>query len=371
MTSIEKDTLFQAVQDSNLAHTVSAIDGDRPLIYVNQAFLDETGYALDEVIGKNCRFLQGEGTDPKAVQRIREALDAFEPIDIELLNYRKDGTPFMNRLKMSPVYDGDGKPVAFMGMQSNITSTIANMRVVQERYKLESLGKLSANISHEIKNAIQPVKLMIESLDDWENMSKEQVRKCIDIAKTNIDIAEHITHDVLRFSRRIETEKEWVDTDQLAEGTLRFIKNIAPNTITIEADISQAEGMNTKLHLNRNEFYQIITNIVGNAVDAMESKGTLQLVWQHITLDTVRAQTLSLSPGMYAHIAFTDSGPGIDEKVMGDMFQPFFSTKPPGEGTGLGLAITRKIMHDHGGRIIAANVPDGGAMISLYLPLKN
>jgi PAS domain S-box-containing protein len=82
---LPKDILIQSIEHSNLAHTISSIDGDMELTYVNQAFLDTTGYTRDEVIGRNCRFLQGAGTDPETVKTIRKSVAEFKSIDISEL----------------------------------------------------------------------------------------------------------------------------------------------------------------------------------------------------------------------------------------------------------------------------------------------
>ena len=94
---------------------------DMPIIYVNNAFTVMTGYAYDEVVGKNCRFLQGADTDSAAAQDIRKAIQAQQPCTVEILNYRKDGTPFWNNLSITPVRDDDGRTTHFIGIQTDIT----------------------------------------------------------------------------------------------------------------------------------------------------------------------------------------------------------------------------------------------------------
>lgn len=94
---------------------------DRPLIYINQGFERMTGYPVAEVMGRNCRFLQGPGTDASAVAEIRAALAECRPCVVEILNYRKDGTTFRNRLSITPVRDGVGAVTHFIGVQSDVT----------------------------------------------------------------------------------------------------------------------------------------------------------------------------------------------------------------------------------------------------------
>ncbi|GHE04719.1 histidine kinase [Defluviimonas sp. 20V17] len=90
---------------------------DNPIVYANRAFHDTTGYPREDVIGRNCRFLQGPGTDPAAVARIHRALEREEEVTVDILNYRSDGTPFWNRLMLAPLRDSDGKVRFFSGVQ--------------------------------------------------------------------------------------------------------------------------------------------------------------------------------------------------------------------------------------------------------------
>ena len=99
-----------------------ARQADNPIIFVNGAFIAMTGYASAEVLGRNCCFLQGTGTDPQTVQQMREAIREGRPFRGVILNYRKDGTPFWNGLKLMPVVDGEGHLKHFVGLQSDITA---------------------------------------------------------------------------------------------------------------------------------------------------------------------------------------------------------------------------------------------------------
>lgn len=93
---------------------------DNPMIFVSDEFEVQTGYSVAEALGRNCRFLQGPDTDPYAVEAIRQALKAETRFTIDILNYRKDGTPFVNRLRIRPIYDGDGRLVYFAGAQNPV-----------------------------------------------------------------------------------------------------------------------------------------------------------------------------------------------------------------------------------------------------------
>ncbi|MBZ8179156.1 PAS domain S-box protein [Oscillatoria salina] len=102
-----------AIADARQAH--------RPIVYCNQAFEEITGYSRAEVIGRNCKFLQGSDTDPIAIEQIRAALKVGGECQVVIKNYKKDGTPFWNELKISPVRDEQGNLTHFVGVQTDIT----------------------------------------------------------------------------------------------------------------------------------------------------------------------------------------------------------------------------------------------------------
>jgi PAS domain S-box-containing protein len=94
---------------------------DRPLVYVNDGFVDLTGYPREEILGRNCRFLQGPDTREEPVAEMRVALDAEQPVTVELLNYRRDGTPFRNRVSLQPLRDERGRLTHWVGFQQDVT----------------------------------------------------------------------------------------------------------------------------------------------------------------------------------------------------------------------------------------------------------
>lgn len=102
---------------------------DNPIVHANPAFEQLTGYTVDEVVGKNCRILHGPGTDSAMVAAIRSALEAGESFTGEILNYRKDGTPFWNRLSVTPLHDDSGMLTHFVGVQQDVTE---RNRLIQE-----------------------------------------------------------------------------------------------------------------------------------------------------------------------------------------------------------------------------------------------
>lgn len=114
---------------------------DNPLIYANAGFERLTGYSVAEVIGRNCRFLQGPATDSATVEALRRAIRERQAITVQLLNYRKDGTPFWNRLSITPVADASGTVTHFIGVQSDVTAEKEARDALEEaNRRLEAAG---------------------------------------------------------------------------------------------------------------------------------------------------------------------------------------------------------------------------------------
>ena len=113
---------------------------DNPIVFANKAFQDLTGYERDEIIGQNCRFLQGPDSDRDAVAKIRDALQAGTDIHIDLLNYRKDGSAFWNELSITPVVNDADQLTYYIGIQKNVTEQVeAQERVKQLEAELADL----------------------------------------------------------------------------------------------------------------------------------------------------------------------------------------------------------------------------------------
>lgn len=159
---------------------------DNPIIFCNEAFQRLTGYERDEIVGHNCRFLQGPATDPGGVERIRNAIREGAPVDVDLLNYRKDGSTFWNALYVSPVRNEAGMIQFYFASQMDVTDrveaqeTIARQKVEIEREvesrtaalndALEAKTLLLHEVDHRVKNNLTMIgsllRLQARTIDD-------------------------------------------------------------------------------------------------------------------------------------------------------------------------------------------------------------
>jgi PAS domain S-box-containing protein len=117
----DHDGLVESIALSPIAMVLTNPNrADNPLEVVNQAFCRLTGYAEGEIVGRNCRFLAGPGTDPAATERLRAAIAERRSVATDILNYRRDGSPFLNAIMITPLYDADGRLAWFLGSQLDL-----------------------------------------------------------------------------------------------------------------------------------------------------------------------------------------------------------------------------------------------------------
>lgn len=147
---VEKDNgLIPQILSSILDECVNGVTladpdiEDSPIIYANKAFERLTGYSQEEIIGRNCRFLQGPDTEQPEKYKIIEAMKKHEPVEVTLRNYRKDGELFFNHLKITPLFDRKGRVIYYLGVQYDITYQVNAKNEIKELTTL--LGAMSGN----------------------------------------------------------------------------------------------------------------------------------------------------------------------------------------------------------------------------------
>ncbi|MGQ7296116.1 SpoIIE family protein phosphatase [Quadrisphaera sp. KR29] len=156
-----------AVLATGLSFTVAdAREPDLPLVWVNPAFTAVTGYSFDQAVGRNCRFLQGPGTDPASTRRMREALSTGRSITEVLLNYRADGTAFWNQVAMSPVVDAAGDVTHYVGIQTDVSGRIAADAERDRALAAEQAARAEAEVANSRLQLLAEVTRQLSEVTD-------------------------------------------------------------------------------------------------------------------------------------------------------------------------------------------------------------
>jgi PAS domain S-box-containing protein len=356
--------LRAAIESSPVNVTISdATKPDRPLMFVNAAFCRTTGYSVEEVIGQNCRFLQGADTDPDTVRTISQALREQREISVQILNYRKDGQPFWNQLAIAPVHADDGALIAFVGVQHDCSEQVDRARQEIKRQRLEALGQLAGGIAHEINNHLQPALAFPELIADILPTESEQEREWLATISEHARHARTIVRDILRFSRAEPAATVTCEIVEVVREALDFVRNMLPGSIEVRRGGALATlGSIGWCKLCPTGLRQVLANLLGNAAHAMQGVGVVRV---DLTM------TASEHGERYACLVVRDSGCGMDETTRNRIFEPFFTTKAVGQGTGLGLSVVYGIIEQWGGRIEVESEVGEGTEFRILLPLES
>jgi PAS domain S-box-containing protein len=358
-----RDRAIQAVTQGILITDPS--QPENPIIYASPGFQNLTGYAVEETVGRNCRFLQGKDTDPAAVAQIRESIHQRRPCTVELLNYRKDGTPFWNELSISPVFNPQGKLTHFVGVQTDVTQRRQFEDQISQAQKMEAIGKLAGGIAHDFNNLLTIINgysyLLLQSIP-VDSPMREQLEEINKAGERSASL----TRQLLAFSRRQVIAPVVLDLNDVVRDTEKMLRRM------IGEDIEMATVLNVQLEpvkADPGQLEQLLLNLAVNARDAMPQGGKLLIKTDNVVLDEEYASSHpGVRPGRYAVLAVKDTGVGMTDEVKQHIFEPFFSTKSPGKGTGLGLSVVHGIVKQSEGHFDVESAPGAGACFKIYLP---
>jgi len=359
-------------------------EADNPIVFANDAFCRFTGYAREEILGRNCRFLQGPESDPATVDRIRAAIKAREPIEIDIRNHAKDGRPFWNRLLVAPVHDANGDLAYFFASQFDVTADRDNLAEANEKLraeaagreqveetlrqsqKMEAVGQLTGGLAHDFNNLLTGITGSLEMLQNRLAQGRlTDLDRYITAAQGAAKRAAALTHRLLAFSRRQTLAPKLTDVNRLVTGMEEMIRSTAGPEIAIEV-VTAGELWNTLIDPNQLE--NALLNLCINARDAMPEGGQLTIETGNKWIDVRAAQDHDLPAGQYVSLCVSDTGTGMTPEVIRRAFDPFFTTKPIGAGTGLGLSMIYGFVRQSGGQARIYSEPGQGTMVCLYLP---
>jgi signal transduction histidine kinase len=230
----------------------------------------------------------------------------------------------------------------------------ASYRRLSHAASLASVGELSSSVVHEMRNPLSSIKMNLRALRE-KVQGDAAYRELADIASNQVERLEHMLSDLLGYGKPLHLELTGVRFGDVARDVVDVMRPEAEKrAVSIRV---QDHLEDTELKTDREQMRRALTNLVANAVQAAKLNGTV-LVTGRIDAQAPERVAISVS----------DDGPGLSEAQMDKLFQPFFTTRDG--GIGLGLANVKKIVDYHGGTVSAENRPEGGAVFTIYLPLK-
>ncbi|HLY77147.1 MAG TPA: ATP-binding protein [Thermoplasmata archaeon] len=336
-------------------HSSNAIEiTDREGLYVdvNPAFERIYGYRREEIVGQSPRLISSPKTPRALFTDMWAALTdpARGGWGGELTNVDRNGRERPVFLEINTLRDAQGEVSYYIGVATDLTELkLLQLQSIRAE-RLASLGQLAAGVAHELNTPLANIMLIAESLQrrapsSWVSSRAEAVIG-------QVDVASQVVAGLLDFGRYHPPITEEVELAPLLEEAVQFVRGKHSDAVEI---VREVDLPGLRAPINRIQILQVLVNLLNNAYDAMNDRGTIRL------------ETKTTPEGV--EIAITDSGPGIPDPVLPHIFEPFFTTKTDGKGTGLGLAICHGIVTGHGGTLSVATSSGQGTTFTIRLPL--
>ena len=310
---------------------------------------------------------------------------------------RKDGSRFWANMVVTALLDDNGKLVGFSAIIRDLTNrkraeeelqilnarlkdrvaeqTAELVRAIGQReelqdqllqaQKMESIGTLAGGIAHDFNNILNLILGYASALErDTGNTAK--LSESIDVIKDTVKRGASLVQQLLSMVRKTDIVFEQVEVTVLLEKLQPLLHETFPKNIEVSLELAAALP---PVMADANQLNQVMLNLCVNARDAMPGGGKLILATGKVKGAELRGRFQDALENEYLSINVTDTGLGIDEATRSRIFEPFFSTKEPGQGTGLGLSVVYGIISNHTGFVDVTSEPGRGSTFRVYLPI--
>ena len=368
-----KNIFFAAVETTRMPMIVTdPSQPDNPIIFANPAFVELTGYSVSELLGQNCRLLQGPETDPDAVAEVRAAVEKQHEIQIELLNYRKDGSTFWNGLFVSPVYNDAGDLIYYFASQLDVSRRRDAEDALRQSQKMEALGQLTGGIAHDFNNLLQVMTGYIDLIQinaSRAEVDPQRIIRSAGLAKDAASRASTLTQQLLAFARKQKLQGRVLNLNavvgRLNETAERTLGGVGLST-NLQHDLWNCRVDPTQLEV-------ALLNILINARDALQDvvQPHVSIETRNVDLDaTAVAGRGQIPVGRYVTVSISDNGSGMPNEIRQHVMDPFFTTKEEGKGSGLGLSMVYGFVKQSGGTVRIYSEEGHGTTVRLYFPVE-
>lgn len=315
---------FETAKDA-----IAVFDSQEKIIAVNPAFEELYGWTSEECIGQILPIYPLENT--LAIKmRTRQVQKGKSYSLLETEDVRKDGSRFHAQITLSPIFDNSEKVVATSMISRDISYQKESEKLIVQTEKLKLAGEIAAGVAHEIRNPMTVISGFIQMMHHDPKHCFPEYTELIqsELERINLIISEFL----VLAKPQAATLKDFSVQKALDDILLLFSSELNMNSITLIKDWEQDFLLNGEEH----HLKQVFINLLKNAVESMDEPGE------------VRVSLKEEENDMFS-ISFEDTGKGISEKDLNEIFEPFYTTKV--SGTGLGLIVSQKIIQEHKGKL--------------------
>gem|GEM_PF-4356497 len=379
VTSLKKLNHILQNNIQNLKITINSI-GDSVIITdelgivmrVNPATLEITEYNISETIGDMIYdIIKIHKDDYKATE-----VDIFSEIkNSDSLILHSQGFHYLitkNGIKSisytsSKIISQKNEILGYVFILKDVTEEMELQNRLRQSQKMEAIGQLAGGISHDFNNILTVVMGNAQLINTYTDIDSEVLELSSQIYETSKK-AKGVINQLLIFSRNDKVRTEPVSIHAVISETVKLISRTLDKRITIETKLESDDS----LVLGDSAMYQnCMLNLFINARDSMADKGKISVTTRNKVIEKNNDNYTNLKEGKYIEVSITDTGKGMDCKTQKQIFNPYFTTKPPGQGTGLGLTMVFGTVERFGGNISVESEINRGTTFRILLPHEN
>ena len=363
----ESESRLRAILVAN-PDPVVVYDAQGCPIFINPAFTGVFGWTFSELDGRQIPFVPDDQKELTG-QKIKELYESGIPVQFETKRLTREGRTLDILISAAIVRDNLGHST---GMVVNLNDITERKRIavqLRQTQKMEAIGTLAGGIAHDFNNLLGAIigytELVQMDLNE-DSPAGQQLNQVLKAAGR----AKNLVGQILTYSRKTERELRPVKITPILKETLQFLRASIPTTIAIRTEF---KSENDVVSADPTQINQILMNLGTNAAHAMEEYGgTFRVALENVWLDREDIPAGSnLHPGYHVRLTVSDDGQGMDKETQSRIFEPYFTTKEPGEGTGLGLSVVHGIVVSIGGDIRLYSEPGLGTTFHIYLPVTS
>ncbi|TKX75506.1 PAS domain S-box protein [Halorubrum sp. GN11_10-6_MGM] len=340
--------LERAIQEASIPIVMAdPHEPDAPLVFVNEAFEELTGYDASEAVGRNCRFLQGPDTDPESVAELREAIENEETLVTEILNYTADGRPFWNRIELTPIYDEDGELLRYLGSQYDVTERRRNREVrrqllatTRDLMDASTPGEIASIVSDAAVEVLEHDLNAVYLFEDEEPTGRPEPTVVSEaVTESPADLAAGADRGLLR---RALDEGEPVVVDDVAEHEDVPTAAVAPVRSLLFLPLGErgvlvvGSGDVSSFDAAETDRAELLTTNAGRALDRTERRAELE---RYETLfETVQDKLYVADADGYVEMVSEPLADAVGKPpadIVGDHLSEFVTEDTVAEGQGL------------------------------------
>jgi signal transduction histidine kinase len=333
---------------------------------------------IEEVVREaNDRRAAGEVAEASAAEAVVASASVLGPLGMGVvIGIRAESGELAGLLviaddRVHDAYSHD-EVTLLEGLAAQIGVVIQNSLVyqrMQERDRLAAIGQMAARLAHEVKNPLGAIKGAAQLLAEPSPGSADidpASREFLGIILEEVDRLDRVVGSVLDYARPTKGNPAAVDVNGIVRRTVQILSTDRDDEVALELDLADELP---RIRIDAEQLRQVLMNLVRNATQAMNGRGKVVIGTRARGMPSPGANRQSTQSAKWVELRVTDSGPGISQKVLKNLFVPFYTTK--NQGTGLGLAICQRLVQSAGG-VIEVNTHEGaGTTFTVVLPVSD